>query len=122
MNDNTNLISDTHAQNNQEKIEKFFSRALASTIMSVFPVVSVVALFKSRSLLLDIVDLIAFYPSQGVAIPGKLRAAKILATVGKFAGLGCTIYYTVSLAWTSLWFFLSSFIFSTDSFLIRFFG
>ena len=84
-------------QDIHQKIEELFSQALAATIMSVFPVASIIALIKGKAILPDIIALIEKYDSLGIACPGKLKTAKILAMVGKFAGLGFTIYYAVGI-------------------------
>lgn len=97
MENNNYQTVNEQPQDIRTKTEYFFSQALAATIMSIFPVVSIVALFKGKSLLPRIVDFITACTQQGISIPGKLRAAKVLATVGKFAGLGFTIYWAACL-------------------------
>lgn len=98
-------------QDVQQKTDHFFSQALAATIMSVFPIASIIALIKGKAILPEIVDYIASCTALGITIPGKLKTAKILATVGKFAGLGFTIYYGISFAFLAIYFIFAFCIF-----------
>ncbi len=97
-------------QDIQQKTEGFFGQALASTIMSVFPVASIIALIKGKAILPEIIALITSCTSLGISVPGKLKTAKILATIGKFAGLGFTIYYGVCAAFLALYFTFAMFV------------
>lgn len=97
MENNNYQTVNEQPQDIRTKTEYFFSQALAATIMSVFPVASIIALIKGKAILPDIIALIEKYDSLGIACPGKLKTAKILAMVGKFAGLGFTIYYAVGI-------------------------
>lgn len=95
----------------QQKIDSVFGKALAATIMAEFPIASIIALIFGKNALTEILSLIEECAARGIRYPGKLRAAKILATIGKFAGLGFTIFWAAYLAFIVLYFGFFFFVF-----------
>lgn len=91
-------------QDVQQRIDNIFGKALAATIMAEFPIASIIALIFGKNALIEILSLIEECTARGIRYPGKLRAAKILATIGKFAGLGFTIFWGAYLAFFVLYF------------------
>ena len=88
----------------KQRIDNVFGKALAATIMAEFPIASIIALIFGKNALIEILSLIEECTARGIRYPGKLRAAKILATIGKFAGLGFTIFWGAYLAFFVLYF------------------
>ncbi len=88
----------------QQRINNVFGKALAATIMSQFPVASIIAIFFGNNALKEIVTLMEICKTLNIHLPGKLKAARVLALVGKFVGLGCTILWGVYLAFFAAYF------------------
>lgn len=80
-------------QDVQQRIDNIFGKALASAIMSEFPIASIIAIFFGNNALKEVVALIDICRSMSIRLPGKLVAARILAIVGKVGGIVCTCIY-----------------------------
>ncbi|MBR4287241.1 MAG: hypothetical protein IKT55_06020 [Clostridia bacterium] len=77
----------------QQRIDGVFGKALASTIMSEFPIASIIAIFFGNNALKEIMELMDICRTMGMRLPGKLVAARILGIVGKISGIVCTCIY-----------------------------
>lgn len=77
----------------QQRIDDVFGKALASTIMSEFPIASIIAIFFGNNALKEIMELMDICRTMGMRLPGKLVAARILGIVGKISGIVCTCIY-----------------------------
>lgn len=75
--------------------DEAFSKGLASTIMSQFPIASFIAIgFGNKSLqLVDKAREVAAY--YGVSAGGKTTAAKVLGKIGKIVGIVNSILWSV---------------------------
>lgn len=80
-----------------------FSKGLAAAIMCQFPVASVIAIFYGSKAMNAVVTARDVAARRGVRAPKKLIAAKILGTVGKFAGIGYTVFWAVYLTYLIGW-------------------
>lgn len=78
-----------------KRVDSIFGKALAATIMSVFPVASIVAIFLGFDAMKSINKTKELADKYGVGIGGKGKAAKVLSMVGTIAGGALTAYYTV---------------------------
>ena len=81
----------------QQRINKVFGKALAAIIMTQIPLCCFISLFLGNNALKAANEIINLCSSYGIPIPGKLKTAKVLARVGKFVGLGFSIYYSISI-------------------------
>ena len=88
----------------QQRIDGVFGKALASTIMSEFPIASIIAIFFGNNALKEIMELMDICRTMGIRLPGKLVAARILGIVGKISGIVCTCIYAGLAAFYSLYF------------------
>ena len=88
----------------QQRIGGVFGKALASTIMSEFPIASIIAIFFGNNALKEIMELMDICRSMGVRLPGKLVAARILGIVGKISGIVYTCIYAGLAAFYSFYF------------------
>lgn len=76
-------------------VDSAFAKSLAATIMSQFPVVSIVAIFMGSSGLELVRQAEQMAAQYGISAGGKCTAAKVLGKVGKFAGIGYTIFWVL---------------------------
>ncbi len=98
----------------QQRIDNVFGKALAATIMSEFPIASIIAIFFGNNALKEVNYLIEICKSMGVRLPGKLVAGRILALVGKISGIVCTcIYGSLAVFYTFYFIFIFLMIMST---------
>ena len=91
--------SDNNAYYNDPEIEDRvnynFKKALASVIMSMFPITCVVALFFSHKAWKTAWSIDELAKSRGARVSGKNIASKILSGVGKGYSIFCTIFYAL---------------------------
>ena len=80
-----------------QKIDKAFVKALVAIILTQVPLGCFVSIFLGSRANKATNEIIGLFASYGISTPGKLRAANVLARIGKFIGIGFTIYYTISL-------------------------
>lgn len=90
----------------QQGIEKAFSKSLAAIIMSGlgFPIVSLIGMIFGSGALKIITELYSNCTLAGVTAPGKLKTAKILATIAKWLGLANTIMWALLAAFYAFYF------------------
>ena len=89
------ILEDRHNPEIDDLVDEAFSKALTSTIMAVFPITSIIAIFfssKSKKLIKEAETLAR---KNNYALSGKIKAAKILSTIGTIAGLVLTGYYLI---------------------------
>lgn len=72
-----------------------FGKALASLIIPPYPILSVVTWALGSSALNDVYDITEFCNSIGCGVPGILKAARILAKIGKGFGIAFTIIWSL---------------------------
>ena len=72
-----------------------FGQALASVIMSWYPVTSIIALILSISALKKVKKANALAERCGISAGGKIIAAKIMGTIGKISGIVMTIFWSL---------------------------
>lgn len=77
----------------QQMVDSVFGKALAATIMSEFPITSIIAFFLGNNAFKTTNEIVEICAALGIRIPGKLKAARILSRIGKFAGLGFSIFW-----------------------------
>ena len=77
----------------QQMVDSVFGKALASTIMSEIPVASIIAFFFGNNAFKTTNEIVEICVARGIRVPGKLKAARILSRIGKFAGLGFSIFW-----------------------------
>lgn len=102
----TPTYTDTRPKSNPQVeacVDSAFSKSLAATIMAWFPFCSIVGIILGcvgSTLVKKANDLAAIY---GISAGGKNVAAKVLAMVGKIAGIAMTAFWAFYLLYFVLW-------------------
>ena len=107
MEQNTYMTQGTYPnqQNNNayyqlhDAVETAFSKGLAATIMSQFPIVSIIAIFFGSTALKNqkyACELGSYY---GMEVPGKNTAAKVLGKIGLICGIAYTAFWALYGVW-----------------------
>ncbi len=76
-----------------------FNKALASAIMSNFPIASIIAIVQGNQALNQVKRIKELAEPYGIFAGGKYIAARVLALVGKFSGIAMTIFWALYLFW-----------------------
>jgi len=74
-----------------------FNKALASAIMSNFPIASIIAIVQGNQALNQVKRIKELAEPYGIFAGGKYIAARVLALVGKFSGIAMTIFWALYL-------------------------
>ncbi len=72
-----------------------FGKALASVIMSWYPVTSIIGLILASSALKKVKKANALAERCGISAGGKIIAAKIMGTIGKISGIVMTVFWSL---------------------------
>ena len=80
-----------------------FNKALASAIMSNFPIASIIAIVQGNQALNQLKRIKELAEPYGIFAGGKYIAARVLALVGKFSGIAMTIFWALYLFWIILY-------------------
>lgn len=76
-------------------VDSAFGKGLAAAIMCEIPVASIIAIFMGNSAVSLVQQAEQMAAQYGISAGGKCTAAKVLGKVGKFAGIGFTIFYVL---------------------------
>lgn len=87
----------------QQLAEQAFKKGLTATILSQFPVASIIAIFMGSKGCKLVAETRELANARGVKGGGKYIAANVLSKVGKFAGIGYTIFWGIYGAFISLY-------------------
>lgn len=74
-----------------------FNKALASAIMSNFPIASIIAIVQGNQALNQVKRIKELAEPYGIFAGGKYIAARVLALIGKFSGIAMTIFWALYL-------------------------
>lgn len=80
-----------------EMSDKAFGKALASAIMSNFPIASIIAIVQGNQALNQVKRIKELAEPYGIFGGGKYIAARVLALIGKFSGIAMTIFWALYL-------------------------
>ena len=95
-------ITDTQFQ---ELVEKTFAQALASAIMSNFPVASIIAIFKGSKASKMIAQIDEITARTGKQPGGKRMAARILSKYGFISGIALSAFLAFYFAFIIIYIF-----------------
>ena len=80
-------------------VDGVFGKAIASCICSCFPVASIVGIILGSKVLSERLRAQKLAESIGRRLKGKSIPVKILGMVGKWTGVGMTIFYGIMIIW-----------------------
>ena len=80
-----------------EMSKQAFNKALASAIMSNFPIASIIAIVQGNQALNQVKRIKELAEPYGIFAGGKYIAARVLALIGKFSGIAMTIFWALYL-------------------------
>lgn len=72
-----------------------FNKALASAIMSNFPITSIIAIVMGSQALGQVKRIKELAEPYGIFAGGKYIAARVLALIGKFSGIFMTVFWAL---------------------------
>lgn len=79
----------------QSMVESAFGKGLASTIMSPFPIASIIAIIMGAKAKGQVSEADRLAAQYGTKAPGKRTAAKILGNIGFGLGIGMTVFWVI---------------------------